>query len=171
MANVAYMTVSGKSQGEITASATTAASIGNIWQQSHENESMLFKFESHAIVPRDPNSGTAIGTRRHQPATVLKPLDKASPMLWQALATGESLDIEVKFWRTSTSGAQEHYYTIKFEDAVLVDGKVILADVLDENNASRGDQEQWAFTYRKADWTHEVAGTSATDDWRAPATS
>lgn len=171
MSNVAYMTVKGKTQQEISVGATTGASIGNIWQEGHENESLVFMFESNAIVPRDPNSGTAIGTRRHQPTVIVKPLDKSSPLLWQALASGESLEISVKFWRTSTDGMQEHYFTIDYTDAVLVEGKVLLADVLDESNSSKGDQEQWAFTYRKAEWTHEKAGTSAADDWRAPATS
>ncbi len=170
MANVAYMSISGSTQGDITADATTADSIGNNWQEGHESESLVYKFESNAIVPRDPNSGTAIGTRRHQPTTIIKPLDKASPLMWQALATGESLEITINFWRTSTAGVQEHYYTIKYTDAVLVEGKTILPDVFDDANASRGDQEQWSFTYRKAEWTHEKAGTSASDDWRAPVT-
>ncbi|WP_117190057.1 Hcp family type VI secretion system effector [Rhizobium terrae] len=168
MASIAYITIKGTTQGEISKDASTADSIGNIWQEGHEGESLVFAFESNAIVPRDPNSGTAIGTRRHEPARLVKPLDKASPMLWQALATGENLEIELKFWRTSTKGTQEHYYTIKWEDAVLVGGKVILPDTADTANDSRGHCEDWSFTYRKCDWTHEIAGTSASDDWRKP---
>ncbi|MCJ8518570.1 type VI secretion system secreted protein Hcp [Pseudorhizobium tarimense] len=169
MANIAYIKITGKTQGEITSEASTDKSIGNIWQEGHEGESIVYAFESNAIVPRDPNSGTAIGTRRHEPATFLKPLDKASPLLWQALATGENLDVELKFFRTATDGKQQHYYTIKWTDAVLVGGKVILPDTNDAANDSRGHQEQWSFTYRQCDWTHEVAGTSASDDWRKPA--
>ncbi|MFJ4543116.1 type VI secretion system tube protein Hcp, partial [Pseudomonas atacamensis] len=28
--------------------------------------------------------------------------------------------------------------------------------------------EEVQFTYRKITWTHEVSGTSGSDDWRAP---
>ncbi|MFS8113876.1 Hcp family type VI secretion system effector [Rhizobium jaguaris] len=168
MANIGYITISGATQGAITKDASTADSIGNTWQEGHEAESIVYSFRSNAIVPRDPNSGTAIGTRRHEPAMFVKPLDKASPMLWQALATGENLEIELKFWRTSTKGTQEHYFTIKWTDAVLVEGKTILPDVNDSANDHRGNIEEWSFTYRKCDWTHEKAGTSASDDWRKP---
>ncbi|TWI93258.1 type VI secretion system secreted protein Hcp [Roseibium hamelinense] len=171
MANVAYAKISGATQGDISKDATTADSIGNSWQEGHEDECLVYNFEMNAIVPRDPNSGTAIGTRRHQPSSFIKPLDKASPLLWQALATGENLEIEVAFWRTSTAGQQEHYFTVKYTDAVLVEGKHMLPDVNDDKNASRGDLDQWFFSYRKAEWTHEKAGTSGSDDWRAPVTS
>jgi len=170
MASIGYIKIKGATQGEITSDASTAASIGNIWQEGHEGESLVFAFRSNAIVPRDPNSGTAIGTRRHEPATFVKPLDKASPMLWQALATGENLECELHFWRTSTAGTQEHYFTIKWTDAVLVEGKTMIPDTNDTANDSRGHQEEWSFTYRKCDWTHEKAGTSASDDWRKPVT-
>eukprot|EP00903_Cladosiphon_okamuranus_P000861 g859.t1 len=170
MSNIAYMTIKGATQGDMTADATTGDSIGNLWQEGHEGESLVYAFEQNAVVPRDPQSGSVIATRRHMPTTFMKPVDKATPLMWQALATGETLEIEVQFWRTSTAGVQEHYYTIKFTDAVLVEGKTILPDVNDEANASRGDTDKWSFTYRKAEWTHEKAGTSASDDYRAPVT-
>jgi type VI secretion system secreted protein Hcp len=155
MANIGYIAIKGATQGEITKDASTASSIGNIWQEGHEGESIVYAFQSNAIVPREPS-------------VFVKPLDKASPMLWQALATGENLEVELKFWRTSISGTQEHYYTIKWTDAVLVEGKAILPDTNDSANDSRGHQEEWSFTYRKCEWTHEKAGTSASDDWRKP---
>jgi len=170
MPNIAYLTVKGETQGDITSGAGTADSIGNTWQEGHEDQSLVYKFECNAVVPRDPNSGTAVGTRRHQPSSFIKPLDKASPLLWQALATGENLEIEINFWRTSIAGQQEHYYTIKYTDAVLVEGKTMLPDVNDDDNSSRGDLDEFSFSYRKVEWTHEKAGTSAADDWRAPVT-
>ncbi|WP_299473621.1 Hcp family type VI secretion system effector [uncultured Roseibium sp.] len=170
MSNIAYLKATGATQGDITADATTGDSIGNLWQEGHEGQSLVYALEQNAVVPRDPQSGSIIATRRHLPTTFVKPIDKATPLFWQALATGEALEIEVEFWRTSTAGVQEHYYTIKFIDAVLVEGKTILPDVNDEANASRGDIDQFSFTYRKCEWTHEVAGTSASDDYRAPVT-
>ncbi len=168
MANIGYIKFTGATQGEISKDATTSASIGNSWREGHESESLVYAFDMNAIVPRDPNSGAVIGTRRHQPSSFLKPLDKSSPLLWQALSTGETLEVEMKFWRTSLAGAQEHYFTIHYTDAVLVDGKIILPDINDDTNNSRGDQEKFSFTYRKVEWTHEKAGTSASDDWRKP---
>ncbi|MBA4790887.1 MAG: Hcp family type VI secretion system effector [Pseudomonadota bacterium] len=171
MPTPAYVSITGEKQGDITKGAFTADSVGNLWQEGHEDESIVQAFSSNVIIPRDPQSGQPSGSRVHQPATLLKYLDKASPLLWQALATGEVLTtVTLSFWRTSTKGQQEKYFTIKWEDAVLVDGKAIIPNVLLTENAQLQHMEEWSFTYRKVTWTHEKAGTSGSDDWRKPAT-
>lgn len=38
----------------------------------------------------------------------------------------------------------------------------------DPNMAHFTHLEDVYFTYRKIVWTHEVSGTSGSDDWRAP---
>lgn len=168
MASMGYMTIKGATQSDISKGATTADSVGNIWQTGHEDECLVFAFQSDAIIPRDPASNAIVGTRQHQPTTFTKPLDKASPMLWQALTSGEALELELHFFRTATTGTQEHYYTIKWTDAQLIEGKIILPDTNDSANESRGHLEEWSFTSRKVDWTHEKGGTSASDDYRTP---
>ena len=167
MPQICYITIEGENQGPITQDAGADLSVGPIWQEGHEGESIVYHFQSDTEVPRDPNSGSAIGTRVHKPNVFIKPIDKASPMLWQALCSGENLTIELKFWRTSTKGEQEHYFTIKWENAVLVGGKAVLPDTNDATNSSRGHLDEWAFTFLKCEWTHEKAGTAASDTWRS----
>ncbi|MGU3492576.1 Hcp family type VI secretion system effector [Xanthobacteraceae bacterium A53D] len=170
MPSPAYVTIKGQKQGEITKGAFTADSVGNIWQEGHEDESIVQAFSGHAIIPRDPQSGQPTGARVHQPASITKYMDKASPLLWQALATGEVLsEVVLSLWRTSPNGTQEKYFTVKYEDAVLVDGKSLIPNALLAENAQFGHMEEWSFTYRKVTWTHEKAGTSGSDDWRKPA--
>lgn len=171
MPTPAYVSIKGETQGEITKGAFTGDSVGNLWQEGHEDESIVQAFASNVIIPRDPQSGQPTGSRVHQPATLTKYQDKASPLLWQALAKGEVLtEVVLSFWRTSSKGQQEKYYTIKWEDAVLVDGKAIIPNCLLSENAQLQHMEEWSFTYRKVTWTHEKAGTSGSDDWRKPTT-
>ncbi len=171
MPTPAYVAIKGEKQGDITKGAFTADSVGNLWQEGHEDESIVQAFASNVIIPRDPQSGQPTGSRVHQPATLTKYQDKASPLLWQALATGEVLtEVTLSFWRTSSKGQQEKYFTIKWEDAVLVDGKAIIPNCLLPENAQLQHMDEWSFTYRKVTWTHEKAGTSGSDDWRKPAT-
>ncbi|WP_319531170.1 type VI secretion system tube protein TssD [uncultured Cohaesibacter sp.] len=162
MATVGYMKIS-----EVSDGAGTSKSIRGLAQSGHEDEITVFSFQANAIVPRDPNSGTALGTRKHLPAVFTKPLDKASPILWQNLVTGQAMDIELKFFRINTEdGTTEHYYTMKWSDAILVDGKTIIPDTTDSANDLRGHYEEFSFTYRKIEWTHEIASSSASDDYR-----
>lgn len=170
MASIGYMTIKGSKQGEMNKGATSADSIGTNKQDAHQDEISVVAFTCNAIVPRNPLSGAVTGERMHQPATFVKFIDKATPMLWQALATGETLtEVQLQLFRTSTTGQQEHYFTIKWENAVLVDGKSYIPHVLMQENQNLGHMEDWAFVYSKVTWTHEKAGTSGSDDWNKPA--
>ena len=163
-----YLTITGAKQGKMSAGAFNAQSVGNNYQTGHEDECLIEAMECHVIIPRDPQSGQPTGTRVHQPSTVTKLFDKASPLLWQALCTGETLQLELHFFRINTTGTQEKFYTIKWTDAVLVDGTGFMPNCLEPANANFTNMEKWSFTYRKIEWSHDIAGTSGSDDWRAP---
>lgn len=169
MPTPAYMTIEGTSQGNITQAAFTEDSVGNIWQEGHEDEVLVQAFKHNVMIPRDPQSGQPSGQRTHRPVTVTKIFDKASPLLYNALCSGEVLtNVEIKWYRTAVSGAQEHYFTIKMEDAVIVDIQGYMPNCQDPANEAFTHLEDVSFSYRKITWNHEVAGTSGSDDWRTP---
>ncbi len=169
MPTPAYLSAEGRSQGNITENAFTEASVGNIWQEGHENEVLINGFKHNVIIPRDPQSGQPSGQRVHQPLTVSKIFDKSSPLWKNALCTGENLTkVEIKWYRTSAAGTQEHYYTITLDDAIVVDIQDSMPHCQDPANASYTHLEDISFSYRRITWTHEASGTSASDDWRAP---
>jgi len=171
MPTPAYLTIKGATQGDISKGVNSSDSMGNSWQEGHEDECTVQALMTNIAVPTDPQSGQPTGQRVHLPTTFTKLFDKASPLLAQALATGEVLQLEMKFFRTNVAGQQEHYFTIKWEDAVLVGGKASIPNCLDLDNKNFGHMEDWSFSYRKVDWTHEKGGTSGSDDWRKPATA
>ena len=125
---------------------------------------------SHNISrARDSQSGQPTGQRVHGPLTITKNFDKASPLILQALTTGEVLTkVTLKYYRTSISGTQEHYVTMEIIDAVITDMQTDMPHCQDPGCAHLMLQEQVSFSYRKITWTHEVAGTAASDDWRKP---
>ena len=169
MATPAYMSVTGEKQGLITAGAFTADSVGNTYQEGHEDQVMIQAFHHDVIIPRDPQSGQPTGQRVHKPVIITKAHDKSSPLLQAALTSGERLtEIVIHFYRTSAQGTQEHYYTTKLEDAIIVAINNTMPNCQDLNNAHFTLQEEVQFSYRKITWTHEVSGTSGSDDWRSP---
>ncbi|MEM8985881.1 MAG: Hcp family type VI secretion system effector [Pseudomonadota bacterium] len=164
-----YMTIEGATQGDITAGAFTDDSVGNIWQEGHEDEILVQAFKHNLIIPRDPQSGQPSGQRVHQPFTITKVFDKSSPLLYNALCSGENLTkVELKWFRTSSAGTQEHYFTHILEDARIVDIQAYMPNAQDPAMASFTHLEDVSLSYRKITWTHEIAGTSGSDDWRAP---
>lgn len=170
MATPAYMSIKGAKQGVITAGAFTANSVGNSYQEGHEDQVMVQGFKHQICIPRDPQSGQPTGQRVHQPLVVTKVYDKASPLLLSALTSGELMEqVVIQWYRTSSSGTQEHYYTTKLEDAIIVEMKDYMLNCQDPANAHFTHLEDVHFTYRKITWTHEICGTTGSDDWRTPA--
>jgi len=169
MPTVAYMTIEGVKQGKITAGANTMDSMSNRYQEGHEDEVTVQAFQHEIIIPRDPQSGQPSGQRVHQPLKITKIFDKSSPLLYAALASGERLSkVTIKWYRTAMAGTQEHYFTHVLEDAMIVDIRGHSPNAQDPAMRDFTHMEDVEFTYRKITWTHEVAGTSGDDDWRAP---
>lgn len=169
MPTPAYLTIEGTKQGPITQGALTAESVGNIWQDPHKDEILVEAFKHELIIPTDPQSGQPTAQRVHQPLIITTVFSKASPLLYAALSSGERLSkVQVKWYRTTPDGTQEHYFTHELEDAVIVDIKAYMPNCQDPSQAHFTHLEDVSFTYRKITWTHEVGGTSGSDDWRAP---
>ena len=162
----AYLTLSGDNQGDMSSGATGADSVGTLSKSDHENEIQVQAFKINMMVPKDPQSGQPTGRRVHTGVTFTKVLDKSSPMIMQALATGEQIkNATFKFFRTSSSGEQEHYYTIELEEALITDVTPWFPNCLDPANGSISHMEDVSMSYKLINETHEVAGTSGADSW------
>lgn len=166
MPTPAYMTIEGVTQGDISAGGMSTDSVGTLSNSTHENAVQIQEFELGVEIPTDPQSGQPTGRRIHKGARVVKYIDKASPMLLQAIATGEQLTkVEVQFFRTSASGQQEHYYTVSLGEASLVTYRPYFPNALDAASDAYSHMEELVFQYKEITVTHEVAGTSGGDSW------
>jgi len=169
MATPAYISIHGKTQGHITKGAFTADSVGNVYVEGHEDEILVQEIDHRITTPTDPQSGQPSGQRVHKPFTFTSALNKASPLLYQALASGEMLPtVTVRWFRTSIDGKQEHFFTTQLEDATIVDAHTVLPHAQDVSKSEYTQLIKVSMAYRKITWTHAVAGTEASDDWRKP---
>ena len=57
MPTPAYLSLEGTKQGLITAGTFTEDSVGNIFQEGHEDQILVQAFQHQVIIPRDPQSG------------------------------------------------------------------------------------------------------------------
>jgi type VI secretion system secreted protein Hcp len=150
----------------MSSGATSADSVGTLSKSDHENEIQVQALRMNISVPKDPQSGQPTGRRIHNGVNFTKVLDKSSPMIMQAIATGEQIKKAIfKFYRTSPSGTQEHYYTIELEEGLITEVTPWFPNALEPSNGPIGHMEDVAMSYKKITTTHEVAGTSGADDW------
>ena len=137
--------------------------IGNRYQAGHEDEIMAQEVTHVVTVPTDPQSGQRV----HEPFVFTCSLNKSVPLLYNALTKGEKLNnVEVKWYRTSTSGGQEHFFSTIFEDAVITDISLLMPNAQDPSNSDKTEQFRVSLNYRKILWEHVASGTSGSDDWR-----
>jgi type VI secretion system secreted protein Hcp len=169
MPTPAYIQITGKTQGLITADAFTANSVGNIYQEGHKDKILVQEIKHEVTTPTDPQTGQPSGQRVHKPFKFTSSLNKATPLMYQALVDGEMLPIvEVIWYRTSTEGKQEHFFSTTLVDATIVSINTVLPHVQDKVNENYTQLVEVALTYRKIVWEHTVAGTGGSDDWRVP---
>ncbi len=155
----AYIKITGEKQGLITAKCGI--------QRGHEDEVLVQAFSHEVLTPVDVQSGQPTGQRMHKPVVITKVFDKSSPLLYNALCTGERMkEVEITWWQV-TGAKQEHYFTHKLEDAIIVHIKASMPNCQDPAMAHFTHLEEVYFTYRKISWEHVVGKTSALDDWNA----
>ncbi|MFR0716264.1 Hcp family type VI secretion system effector [Pseudomonas putida] len=169
MPTPAYIKIEGQTQGNITAGAFTSDSVGNVFVEGHEDEILVQEIKHLISVPTDPQSGQPSGQRVHKPFTFTSSLNKATPLMYQALASGEMLPtVEINWYRTSVEGKQEHFFTTKLEDATIVEISTVLPHAQRSENADFTQLIEVSMAYRKIAWSHVTAGTEGADDWRKP---
>jgi type VI secretion system secreted protein Hcp len=167
MNNPIFISIEGSTQGLITEGAFTPESVGNSYQEGHEDEAIVKQYSHEIKVPRDPQSGQPSGQRVHKPVVITKLTDKSSPLIFNAITQGETLTkVEIKQYRTSYEGKSEHYYTIILEDAVIVELHSSAGMEEDSTTSQVAPLETISLAYRKMTVRHEIAATSGEDDWR-----
>jgi type VI secretion system secreted protein Hcp len=120
-----------------------------------------FGFKYDLTTPRDPASGSLTGRRQHSPITIVKRVDKSSPLLYRALCHNELVtSVELRFYRPlpGGAGAEEHFYTILLENGY----------VCDINSVGRG-LERVSFVFEDITWTYEIGGATHKDRWTGDA--
>lgn len=164
-----FICIDGKTQGNITAGAFTAESVGNVYVEGHEDEMLVQSIGHEVTVPTDAQSGQPSGQRVHKPFKFTVALNKAVPLMYNALASGELLPrVELKWYRTSMEGKQEHFFSTIIEDAIIVNMDLDMPHCLDQEKVNYTQLLDVSLSYRKMTWEHVVSGTSGADDWRSP---
>jgi type VI secretion system secreted protein Hcp len=112
MAFQAHISIKGKKQGQFKGEG--------IQDRRKDKWIPVLAIKMGVQSPRDVATGQASGKRQHQPVTITKEWGAASPQLWQALTSNEPLhSVEIQFTRTSGTGAEQVYETIKLTNAVI----------------------------------------------------
>lgn len=131
----------------------------------HREGSIELRGVQHLLsIPTDNNTGKLTGTRQHAPFMFEKEIDSASPYLYKAVATGQTLkEAEIKWYRISDAGQEEEYFNILMEDVKVISISPIMHDT--RNFPGTGHMESVALRYAKITWKYVDGNIQFTDAW------
>jgi type VI secretion system secreted protein Hcp len=139
-------TVSGMVQGPIQGDNLTKDGAGAI---------VIKEIGFQMNRPVDPLSGLPSGQARFQPFALVKEPDRATPKLLKAAATAERLSVEIKWFRSLATGVEQHYFTVRLENAIIVE-----METQGDVTVAGGVLESLRLSYGKLVMTDVINGTS-----------
>jgi type VI secretion system secreted protein Hcp len=121
---------------------------------------------NYALTTPRKASGHMTGKREHQPLTIVKHIDKSSPLLFKALCLTSDCEATFNFYR-SAEGVEgdENFYRI-----VLKKARIIKVAQTSEDATMGGDKappalETVSFTFEDIVWTYIKTGAEHEDSW------
>lgn len=132
------------------------------------DSSEVIEVHHDVYKPTDTQSGRPTGARVHGALKVLKRLDKATPLLYKALALNQNLPkVELKWFRPDPTGDGEiqHFQTTIIENALVSKIQAWLPNTMSDGEASLSPMEWVEFNYQKITWKSEADGIEHMDAW------
>jgi type VI secretion system secreted protein Hcp len=156
MATEFYVTVEGTKQGRLK---------GESVAEAHRDKLRGISFHYAVSSPRDAASGQASGKRQHQPVVFVKEWGAASPQLFQALVSNESLkSVLFEFVKTNENGEEVIYHSIKLTSASISAIEQYINGDPEPPPTDPRALEKVSLTFQRIDIENADGKTSATDD-------
>jgi len=120
----------------------------------------IYNWGQEIIAPIDAASGLPTGKRQHKPFVITKELDAASPLLYQALVTNETISsLTVRVFKQSKS-PRNLAFVIKLANARVIG----VSKTADADKKTDGfELEKLQFVYQSIEWTDVKSGAVSTD--------
>jgi type VI secretion system secreted protein Hcp len=155
-ARIIYMNIEGP-DGEIQ---------GESIQNGREGWHQIRAYSHEIISPRDAASGLPTGKRQHKPFTVVKLINRGSPLLLKSMVNSDKLTVEIALWGTSPQTGQEvMVFTYKLTGASIVAIRPWMPNLADPATSNYAPAEEISFSYRTIEVTFVNGGITAQDDW------
>jgi type VI secretion system secreted protein Hcp len=114
------------------------------------------------MAPRDAASGLPTGKRQHKPIVIRKELDKSTPLLAKALSSNEAIkSIVLEFWRPTSDGKVEVYYTVKLKDCLIT-------SIQSAGSGSDRPMESLTLNFTKVEFENKSSQKQDADAWKKP---
>ncbi len=132
-----------------------------------ENSIECVYYDQAVSTAREAGSGMATGRRRYEPIIIRKRIDKATPLIYKAMAQNERIDGTFKFFRPNPvgDGTTEQYYTVEIKNGRVSAVRNYSPDCIDPVSCSMPAMEEVQFVFHTIVWTYTNGGITHEDTW------
>ncbi|WP_028304057.1 type VI secretion system tube protein TssD [Oceanospirillum maris] len=139
-------------------SAAQGALAGPEKQLSRDGLSHILSLQHGVDMPGAEDSRVLGGQPMHRPMEVVKPLDRVSPQLYQALCERDVLTKVMLFWcQFNSSGILELVYEIELKNARVVSLQPLMPNLLSVGQEDHPYCEQVSLIYESINWRYGPA--------------
>lgn len=153
-----YLSIKGQFQGDIP---------GSVTQKGREGQIAVYGFTHMYNTLPDLKTCLAGDVRSHSPLTIIKEIDRSTTGLMRAWMDREPLSVIFRLWRPTAVGAEEQYFTITLEGALISGIHQESFNNKDSALTSFPTMERISFTYEKITESWNPLGDTVTDTWTA----
>jgi type VI secretion system secreted protein Hcp len=152
MGMVAYMSLFDSNNNQITGGSQVPDRYG----------SMEIKKINYTLSRGfDNQTGKQHNTRRHQPFSILKPIDCSTPSLFQCCASGKLLShAKIDLYKPNDEGRETNYFSYILENA-----RIISVTPMIDASSSESDMEAISFSFEKITLAYHEGNLIAVDSW------
>lgn len=134
--------------------------------KGRENTAEIHEFQHEVYIPTDAHTGQLTGTRKHAPFVVIKPFCSATPVLYKACSSGQTLQqVKLSWYRIDDTGKEQEYFRQTLTNAKVVSIKPHVRDIKDKTKEHYAHFEQVSFRYEKIQWEYLDGNISTEDVW------
>ncbi len=124
----------------------------------------ILEFYYNSYIPL--REGSITGVRVHKPITFVKEIDKASPLLADAVWHGKIIDtVDISWYRITKTGREEKYFVISLEKVRIVGITPYMPMILDRTNEMYNHLEKVELRFEKIRVEWLDGGLAAVDSY------
>ncbi len=139
---------------------------GSVRIQGREGSVEVVEFDHAIEIPTDGNTGKLTGTRVHKPLTFVKEFDAASPYLYKAVTSGQTLkSVELKWYQIDDAGNEKEYFNMKLDNVKVVSVAPVMHNIKDPAREKYNHLEKVALRYEKITWAYKDGNIIHSDSW------
>jgi type VI secretion system secreted protein Hcp len=125
---------------------------------------LAWNHEVTMVAAPPGGGGGGAGKRQHKPLVITKELDKASPILLKACATGQHFpELTLDAFRTR-GGKKEVYLTVTLENVMITSFRTSGEGTTKPITSTGEETEQISFVFEKIVWNYRDQGVIFEDD-------